>query len=121
MRWSDGSYLEDQDMWWLSGIFRDVTLLAKPRNCIEDVHITPDLDAIYRNGLLDIKTQISAPVGYQVKVQLFDKDIPISEAQVATANNRLIDERGCYDDMVFQTLHIDNPKKWSAEQQTYIV
>ena len=29
-QWSSGSYLEDQDMWWLSGIFRDVTLLARP-------------------------------------------------------------------------------------------
>ena len=32
IRWSDGSYLEDQDMWWLSGIFRDVFLLTKPQN-----------------------------------------------------------------------------------------
>ena len=31
--WSDGSYLEDQDMWWLSGIFRDVYLLARPNAC----------------------------------------------------------------------------------------
>ena len=29
-QWSSGSYLEDQDMWWLSGIFRDVTLLGRP-------------------------------------------------------------------------------------------
>ncbi|MFA0070238.1 sugar-binding domain-containing protein, partial [Vibrio breoganii] len=34
LRWSDGSYLEDQDMWWLSGIFRDVTLLRKPKVAI---------------------------------------------------------------------------------------
>lgn len=33
MRWSDGSYLEDQDHWWLSGIHRDVLLLAKPKVC----------------------------------------------------------------------------------------
>jgi hypothetical protein len=31
MRWSDGSYLEDQDHWWLSGIHRDVLLLSKPQ------------------------------------------------------------------------------------------
>lgn len=33
-RWSDGSYLEDQDHWWLSGIHRDVLLLSKPKVCI---------------------------------------------------------------------------------------
>lgn len=116
IRWSDGSYLEDQDMWWLSGIFRGVTLLAKPKYCIEDVHITPDLDASYRNGSLDIQTRISAPVGYQVKVQLFEKLSPITEAQIDSANNRQIDERGSYDDAVFQSLVIESPKKWSAEQ-----
>lgn len=36
LRWSDGSYLEDQDMWWLSGIFRDVYLYRKPILAIED-------------------------------------------------------------------------------------
>ncbi|POB70951.1 beta-galactosidase, partial [Vibrio vulnificus] len=54
MRWCDGSYLEDQDMWWLSGIFRDVTLLSKPQHCIEDVFITPELDACYRDGSLSV-------------------------------------------------------------------
>ena len=36
-QWSAASYLEDQDQWWLPGIFRDVTLIARPRNGIEDV------------------------------------------------------------------------------------
>lgn len=43
-QWSDGSYLEDQDMWWLSGIFRDVTLLALPTNHIWDVAIVAGMD-----------------------------------------------------------------------------
>jgi len=34
LRWSDGSYLEDQDHWWLSGIHRDVLLIAKPKVCL---------------------------------------------------------------------------------------
>ncbi len=38
-QWSATSYLEDQDMWWLPGIFRDVTLLARPRNAIRDITV----------------------------------------------------------------------------------
>ena len=41
LRWSDGSYLEDQDMWWLSGIFRSVELLHKPEIHIADFRVVP--------------------------------------------------------------------------------
>lgn len=41
-QWSKGSYLEDQDQWWLSGIFRAVSLVARPSTYIEDVHIRAD-------------------------------------------------------------------------------
>ena len=37
MQWSDGSYMEDQDMWWLSGIFRDVSLISRPMVHVADV------------------------------------------------------------------------------------
>ena len=43
MRWSDGSYLEDQDHWWLSGIHRDVFLLAKPLTFISDYRVRTPL------------------------------------------------------------------------------
>ena len=43
MRWSDGSYLEDQDHWWLSGIHRDVFLLAKPLTFIADFQVQTPL------------------------------------------------------------------------------
>lgn len=115
VRWCDGSYLEDQDMWWLSGIFRDVTLLSKPQHCIEDVFITPDLDACYRDGSLAIVTHISAPETYQVQVQLFHGEHSVTEPSIARPNNRRIDERGSWNDVVFQTLNIREPHKWSAE------
>ncbi|EHH0680885.1 beta-galactosidase [Vibrio vulnificus] len=115
MRWCDGSYLEDQDMWWLSGIFRDVTLLSKPQHCIEDVFITPDLDACYRDGSLSVVTTITAPETYQVQVQLFEGKQAVTEPNIARPHNRRIDERGTWNDVVFQTLHLREPKKWSAE------
>ena len=45
LRWCDGSYLEDQDMWRMSGIFRDVTLLHKPETQIADYRVVTDLNA----------------------------------------------------------------------------
>lgn len=50
-RWHDGSYLEDQDFWRLSGIERDVYLYALPKQTIWDFFLQPDLDAPYKNGL----------------------------------------------------------------------
>ena len=47
VQWSAGTYLEDQDMWWLSGIYRAVTLVSFPKAAIEDVHFTTALDAEY--------------------------------------------------------------------------
>lgn len=115
MRWCDGSYLEDQDMWWLSGIFRDVTLLAKPTYHIKDVFITPDLDACYRDGSLSIVTQICAPDSYQVQVQLFYAEQPVTAADLERPHNRRIDERGSWHDVVFQQLQLKQPHQWSAE------
>ena len=120
IRWSDGSYLEDQDMWWLSGIFRDVVLLTKPQTQIRDVFITPSLDACYRDASLSVKTTIQthadiALKSCKVSVQVFDGDAPICEAHTAQTNNKRIDEKGGLDDVVFHNIAIQNPQKWSAE------
>lgn len=53
-KWSDGTYLEDQDMWWMSGIYRDVELINEPKGGILDVWANGSLDASYANGILDI-------------------------------------------------------------------
>ena len=54
-RWSDGSYLEDQDMWRFSGIFRDVYIFSTPKVHVRDFHIKTELDEFYRNAVLNIK------------------------------------------------------------------
>lgn len=53
-QWSTGSYLEDQDKWRLSGIFRDVCLLAVPQVHMRDVRIRTRLDESYREGVLEL-------------------------------------------------------------------
>ena len=115
IRWSDGSYLEDQDMWWLSGIFRDVNLVTKPQHHIQDVFVTPSLDACYRDATVTVRTAINAPSTYKVGIQLFDGDNAVTEQVITGTNNKRIDEKGGWDDVVFQTLHVNEPKHWTAE------
>jgi beta-galactosidase len=64
-QWSAASYLEDQDMWWLSGIFREVRLLARPAGAIEDFFIHADYDHVSGAGSLrvdiDVPARLSVP------------------------------------------------------------
>ncbi|WP_326608144.1 glycoside hydrolase family 2 TIM barrel-domain containing protein [Streptomyces sp. NBC_01800] len=55
-QWSAASYLEDQDQWWLPGIFRDVTLIARPAGGIEDVWLRTG----YGHGLGRVETEVTA-------------------------------------------------------------
>ena len=54
-KWSDGTYLEDQDMWWMSGIYRDVELINEPKQAVLDVQVNGGLDKNYANGILTVK------------------------------------------------------------------
>ena len=54
-RWSDGSYLEDQDMWRLSGIYRDVYLFSIPKVHIRDFYVYSQFDEDYRNAILKVR------------------------------------------------------------------
>lgn len=61
-RWSSGTYLEDQDMWWLPGIFRDVELLARPVAAIDDHFVHADYDAATGRGTLRVEATVEAIV-----------------------------------------------------------
>jgi len=118
LRWSDGSYLEDQDMWWLSGIFRDVTVLAKPNVAIEDVRVVTELDACYRDATLSVTTLLSTSQseGYQVRVALYSTNQceAIASGQVRFGD-KMVDEKGPWQDVAKLSLAVENPAKWSAE------
>ncbi|MGF1747473.1 beta-galactosidase [Vibrio cionasavignyae] len=123
LRWSDGSYLEDQDMWWLSGIFRNVTLRTKPRIAIADVAINTELDACYRDALLTVSTHISVTPeertmcsSYSVEAELFDRQgVSVFGKKVSKFAQRLIDEKGAWQELAEHSINIDSPLKWSAE------
>lgn len=57
LQWSDGTYFEDQDMWWMSGIFRSVHLYVKDTRFVEDFKIETELSKDYKNGILKINIE----------------------------------------------------------------
>jgi len=61
-RWSSGTYLEDQDMWWLPGIFRDVELLERPDGGIDDHHVHASFDHLAGIGTLRVDAPVAATV-----------------------------------------------------------
>jgi beta-galactosidase len=118
LRWSDGSYLEDQDMWWLSGIFRSVSLTHKATTHMVDVDIRTELDALYCNATLKVTTHLTkASNQHQVVVGLYELDSHIALFEPVSLNpdTRYVDEKGKWADKTFHEIEVNNPKKWSAE------
>ncbi len=78
IRWSDGSYVEDQDHWWMAGIHRDVYLYNTDSAYIEDVHAEPGLVDNYTRGELGVTVKLNfrqePDAEYVVECQLFDSD-----------------------------------------------
>jgi beta-galactosidase len=76
-RWCDGSYLEDQDHWRMSGIYREVLILLEPKIRINDYFIQTKLYRDYKNARLQIRPRISASTikninDYTIETQLYD-------------------------------------------------
>ena len=63
LKWSDGSYLEDQDKLRMSGIFRDVYLLIRPQTHIRDFFVHTELDSAYKNGSLTVDVEYAGRKG----------------------------------------------------------
>ncbi len=69
-RWNDGSYLEDQDFWRLSGIFRDVSLWSAPKVRLADFFVTTDLTGDFSHATLKVAAKIADDSGSAAKVFL---------------------------------------------------
>jgi beta-galactosidase len=116
-RYSAGSYLEDQDMWRLSGIFRDVTLWSAPEVQISDFQLTTDLDAWYKDAKLRAiakvrNTSKTKSTAHTVALTLYDqKRQPIG---VTTADVEGLDP-GAKKDVLLE-IDVRDPAKWSAEK-----
>ena len=123
-RWSDGSYLEDQDMWRLSGIYRNVYLFAAPQVHIRDFAVRTDLDDDYTDATLMIRPKIANYAdqdlkGWAVEAQLYDGEgeAVLGEPLSRTASSIIGERYPQRDNVKFGLLEakIKNPRKWSDE------
>lgn len=90
-QWSSGSYLEDQDMWWLPGIFRSVAVVRRPAASITDFFVHADFDHTTARGTLRIEIDAEAPVRLTV------------------------DELGITDKPADEVFELDDIEPWTAE------
>ncbi len=115
-KWSDASYIEDQDFWRLSGIERDVMLIARPKVSIENFFVVGDLDKDYKNGELKMNVEVrnfqpAASGSYQIAVSLLDETQKMVFSQVKSLGS--LAAKGKVE-LTFSG-GINAPKKWSAE------
>ncbi len=124
-RWSDGSYLEDQDHWHLSGIEREVLLLAEPKLRIADFFYQTRLDKDYRDATLSIRPKMinltgKVANGYSLEAQLYDKNNqPVLTQPLGKSVESIITEAyPRLDEVKFGILEtkVLNPLKWSDEE-----
>lgn len=104
-QWSDGTYLEDQDMWWESGIFRDVELIGVPKDGINDYKVIADLDDEYKNGIFKVEAFLCTTKEVNVTFELVDA----GENTVFTKTVVAKEGKACIDEVIADVNH------WTAE------
>ncbi|MFE4430343.1 beta-galactosidase subunit alpha [Peribacillus butanolivorans] len=102
-QWSDGTYLEDQDMWWLSGIFRDVELFTRQAAGLYDYTVKTEFDRNWQDATLTVSAKLTEQLNQSIQYELIDGDgnLVFNEEQQAI-------EPFCK--------LISTPLKWSAEE-----
>ena len=119
LRFSDGTFIENQDMWRMSGIFRDVYLFSPPQVHMRDYYAVTDLDSDYRDAdlklsidLRNYSTQLRQ--GYEIEASLYDPDFKkvfssdVSQKRVMLSGNK--------DLKIHYSKKVKNPLKWSSEK-----
>ena len=101
-KWSDGSYLEDQDFYRLSGIFRDVYLLSRSKNRIRDIFLKAELDETYNDAVLSVDLEkAGGDAGGKIQFRLYDElNTAVLKKDIAFGENKI---------------KISAPHKWNAE------
>jgi beta-galactosidase len=118
-RWSDGSYLEDQDMWRFSGIYRDVYLFSTPQVHLRDFWVRCDLDGQYEDATLYVTANLknysaSAAGAHSVEVTLVDANgvtVGTDPLVIGSVSSLDGDEEG----VIEMQVSVNNPEKWTAE------
>ncbi|MFW9820020.1 MAG: glycoside hydrolase family 2 TIM barrel-domain containing protein [Candidatus Thorarchaeota archaeon] len=118
-RWSDGSYLEDQDMWRFSGIFREVFLFSTSKIHIRDFFVYCDLDDDYKDAILNLKVNIknygkTQFKNYNIEFKIVDK--MNSSSDIDPLVKKSFNLRSNEEKVIELEKRIENPLKWSAEK-----
>lgn len=104
LKWCDGSYLEDQDKWRLSGIFREVYLLSRDISTIRDIFVKADLNETLNEGILHCEIELSGATEAPIRALLKD-----SKGNVIAEQSVIVKEKA---EIEFP---VSEPELWSAE------
>ncbi len=113
-RWTDGSYLEDQDFWRLSGIDRDVYIYSTADERILDFFADAGLDVNYRDGVLQLNTVLQNHSDLTKDTRLDIRIYDTANRQVASQSKQ-VRLKGNSSETVDITHKLRNVRKWSAE------
>lgn len=112
MQWADSTYIEDQDMWWTAGIFRDVYLLGKSLTHVRDFTVKTTFDEAYRDATLfcqlELENLAARPGCVQLDYTLYDGETVLHKG---TTDNLTVSERA---ETAF-SIEVRQPRQWSAE------
>ena len=112
-RFSDGSYLEDQDMWWLCGIYRDVYLFAEPKVCLRDFYFKTDFDDTYTDSNVTLNMYFNNYNNIRGKIKVSAKliDSKNEEIELGSSEKELSGGK----ETITYNKTVKSPDKWSAE------
>ena len=112
-RWTDGSYLECQDFWRISGIERSVYVYAQPKVRIVDFEVNSVLDSAYNNGILELNIDVKNHLAKEQKTQISYTIYDTNKSNIASESKSVsIKDKGT----ISFKANITNVKQWSAEQ-----
>ena len=104
LKWCDGSYLEDQDKFRMTGIFRDVYILLRSQKHIRDFFIKTKLNELYNQGTVHVDIETMGEL--EIKAELYDSnDKLITEKIICTSHCKVNFE-----------MQVDTPRLWNAEE-----
>lgn len=112
-RYSDGSYLEDQDMWWLCGIYREVYLFAEPKLCLRDFYFKTDFDDSYTDSNVTLNMYINNYNNIRGKMTASAKLIYSNNGEILLGTKET--ELSGGNEAVTFAETVKAPEKWSAE------
>lgn len=115
LRWSDGSWLEDQDFWRFSGLFRDVYLWSPAQQHVRDFFVKPELDANYRDANLTIEADVKNTASVSASLTLSGVLRDLSGKTIAQLDPVKLDVPAGQSVPAKLATAVANPAKWTAE------